>query len=81
MEGQLGITDKRICQILFKDLGTRMTHVEVCFSLAREQTKYKVTIFTPKCHTSLHFVDCIITVDESQVFQCFPPKTKRQRTG
>ena len=74
------ITRERIRQILNEDLGTRKTCVEVCLSLALEQKKHRVTNFIPTCHTSPHFVECIINADESWLFQCFPQdKTSEHR--
>jgi hypothetical protein len=76
-EDQLHITREWISQILHKDLGTIMTCIEVCLSLAHEQKKYRVTTFTPTCHTSPHFVPAPLLWMSHRCFSVFPRQNIR----
>jgi hypothetical protein len=71
--------NERICQILHENLGTRIICVKsVRISRWTKGTQsHNLWDFTQTCHTSPHFTDCTITVDEWWVFQ-YVPKTKHQ---
>jgi transposase len=81
MSDELNINKKTIRQILHEDLRKRKTCAKfIPHSLTDEQKQRRLTScqdFLQTCQDNLSFLDCILTGDESWVFQ-HAPETKRQ---